>query len=430
MPDVTDTAEATPRDPFEDLRAAGAKIDDAQWFRGRGKSAGLFHEDASVAHGEALAEARKALDALDPPIPARSTTVTTELLRAVEFTRTAEDDGERKETVRLWREAMDPPDPDARRPVDLVSITGDLPAPILSTTGRDGQRDGALLTVGTVALLAGAGGHAKTALALQIALTAAATTDGAAREACGGALVVAGGPVLFATWEDAPPLVQWRAARLVEHLGDGLGDGFGDAMRRVHLLPMAARPLFGPSGDGESYHARPGPLAGWADLWSAVEATEARLVVIDPALAAFVGESNAAAPVREFLGALAAEADKRNVGVLLIAHANKQSREQNASIYDAGKVGGSTHWTDGARGALTLTRCDGERYLLAVAKANYGPAYRHCIMRPIRPDGGAVVGLSGDAWHDGEPPKPDGPKPDKATGAADRKRDTSADGVV
>ena len=415
---------AAPRDPFEALRAAGAAILETQHAREPGAAAAMFDDVASADHGEALAAARRALDALAPAQPAPSLAIGPELLRAAGFTQTADpaDPGELREAVRLWREALDPPDPDVRRPVELAGITGDLPAPILSTAGSNGQRDGALLTVGTVALLAGAGGHAKTALALQLALEAAATPAGAHRVACGGALVVAGGPVLFATWEDAPPLVQWRAARLSEACD------LGDAMRRVHLLPMAARPLFGPSGDGELYNARPGPLAGWADLWSAVEATEARLVVIDPALAAFVGESNAAAPVREFLGALAAEADKSHVGVLLIAHANKGARGDGASIYDPGKVGGSTHWTDGARSALTLTR-DGDRYLLAVAKSNYGPSYRHCVMRPIRPDGGAVVGLSGDAWHDGDP-EPAHPKPDKAPGAADRKRDTSADCVV
>ena len=54
--------------------------------------------------------------------------------------------------------------------------------------------------------------------------------------------------------------------------------------------------------------------------------TGARLVVIDPALSAFVGQSNDAAPVREFLTALAVEAAKPNAGVLLIAHSNKTAR--------------------------------------------------------------------------------------------------------
>ena len=266
--------------------------------------------------------------------------------------------------------------------------------------------DGAVLSVGTVGLLAGAGGAAKTTLALQIAVAAAATPDGAAGEACGGALIVADGPVVVATYEDALPVLRDRVLRMVErgaHLADGLD--------RLHLLDLAGWPLYGPA-DGMGYSAPPSPAGGWAPLWSAVEATGARLVIVDPALAAFTGESNAAGPVRAFIGALAREAAKRRAAVLLIAHSSKaargKDRGKDADPYDPGQIGGSSHWADGARGALSLTRdaAAPDRHRLAVVKANYGPSMVSTDLAAARTPGGALVGLDardGATWQHGAP---------------------------
>ena len=398
MSTTTAAPDGGPSDPFELLRAAGAELLAAQHVRGALLSD--METDASADQGDALATARDALDALDPRAPAPSATITPELLRAAQYIQTADpaDDGELREAVKLWRAAMDPPSEPPRRPVALFAIEGDPPAPLVSCARPDGSRHGAVLSAGTVCLLAGAGGTAKTALALHLAVETAATPDGTDREACGGALVVRGASALFATWEDAPPVLRMRGTALIEHLGDG----YVAAGRRLHVLDLSGRPLYGPA---ERYGARPIPLAGWRDLWAAVGETGARLVVIDPALTAYVGESNAAGPVREFLGALNTKATANGAGVLLVAHSRKDARRPDASVYDAGHVGGSTHWTDGARAALTLTRAEG-RYRLAVAKANYGPAFRCCDVAPIVPDGHPVVGFTAaaDAWTDGEPP--------------------------
>ena len=138
-----------------------------------------------------------------------------------------------------------------------------------------------------------------------------------------------------------------------------------------------------------------------------VARTGARLVVVDPALSAFVGQSNDAAPVREFLTALAAEAAKHNAGVLLIAHSNKTARSDRNTEYDPfdpGHVGGSGHWTDTARGAMSLTydrrkaAAPGAR-ILAVPKANYGPARRWCKVASHPAPSGEIVGFGIDgAW--------------------------------
>ena len=393
-------------EPFEALRAAGAEILATQHAREPGAAAALFDETARGDHGEALRGARSALDLLDPTPPAPSEAVTADLLRAAEFIQTAADGGERREAVRLWRAALDPPPPAPPAPVAVRNVTGDPPAPVLSIPRHDGRRDGAVLSVGTVGLLAGAGGAAKTTLALQIAVAAAATPDGAAGEACGGALIVADGPVVVATYEDALPVLRDRVLRMVErgaHLADGLD--------RLHLLDLAGWPLYGPA-DGMGYSAPPSPAGGWAPLWAAVEATGARLVIVDPALAAFTGESNAAGPVRAFIGALAREAAKRRAAVLLIAHSSKaargKDRGKDADPYDPGQIGGSSHWADGARGALSLTRdaAAPDRHRLAIVKANYGPSMVSTDLAAARTPGGALVGLDardGATWQHGAP---------------------------
>ena len=117
-PDTTDVDGAAPRDPFEALRAASAAILETQLFRGPGASAAIFHEQARAEHGDALAAARRALDVLDPPVPALSVAITPELLRAADFTQTAaaDDEGERRDAARLWRAALDPPPLRPRRP--------------------------------------------------------------------------------------------------------------------------------------------------------------------------------------------------------------------------------------------------------------------------------------------------------------------------
>ena len=400
-------------DPFEELRDLGARLLADQHAREPGPAAALLHEDAKVDHGDALKRIRKVLDLLDPPAPPPSEAINPEVVRAAEYLQTAEDAGERREAVSLWRAALDPPAPAPPAAVAVRMVTGDPPAPVLSIRRPDGRRDGAVLSVGTVGLLAGAGGAAKTTVALQLALTAAATPDGASGEACDGALIVAGGPVVFATYEDAPPVIRDRALRMVEHdkrLADGLD--------HLHLLDLAGWPLYGPS-DRMGYSAPPEPAGGWSALWSSVEATGARLVIVDPALAAFTGESNAAGPVRSFIGALAGSAAKHRAAVLLIAHSSKAARADDAKVYDPGQIGGSSHWTDGARGAMSLSRTADapDRHRLAVVKANYGPSLLSIDLSAARTPGGALVGLSGDGatWQHGTPKADD---KEKRNGAA------------
>ncbi|MDE0207150.1 MAG: AAA family ATPase [Candidatus Tectomicrobia bacterium] len=268
------------------------------------------------------------------------------------------------------------PPQEPRKPVALNSIQENLPRPVLQAHGLGG----AVLSEGTVCLLAGAGGVAKSTLALHIALgIAMAPNDGELHALHGKIFNGRGGPVLLVSFENVPGVLGWYGRKLAGLIDEGKRGAATEAMARVHVLDFVGYPLFGPvESHGAHYNTRPGPLPGWTDLWAAADRLKPRLVVIDPALSAFVGDSIGTAPVREFLDALVGQARERSLGVMVVAHSTKAARHAQASDpYDPGLVAGSAAWLDGVRGVLTMQREDSER-ALRIAKANYGPAFR-CI---------------------------------------------------
>ena len=310
----------------------------------------------------------------------------------------------------------------ARRAVPAKEIVGTArPDRLLSLAGHGG----ALLSEGGVALLAGEGGVAKSPLALSIAAGFAAHEHGGKYGGLhGGLFDGAAGPVLVASYEDPPSVAADRLQHLARKWWPAPPDPAGlRALADVHLLDLAGAPLFGPVAVTDDrpalYNARPGPLAGWRVLWNEAHRIGARLVVVDPALAAYAADANGAAQVREFMGALAAAAAPdpaaawRGCGVLMVAHSTKAARggparKTDHDPFDPGQVAGSSHWTDAARGVLTLTfdgtkeNAPGAR-VLAVSKANYGPARLLVSVDPDRSGHGEIVGFtnaagSGGGW--------------------------------
>ncbi len=298
-----------------------------------------------------------------------------------------------------------------------------LPPPtrLLSASGRAG----AVLTLGEVCLLAGAGNVGKSPLAGEIAL-AVADPDAPAQRLAGGLFDVhESGPVLWLTWEEQPG---WIGQRLRDLAGATKPKRHG-APDRVHILDMRdSWPLFGPGdrhGAAGLYSARPERLDGWQAMEAA--GGEPRLIVIDPVLAAYVGESNNPAPVREFLSALAAYAREREAGVLALAHSTKAARSADSDPFDPGQIAGSAAWYDGVRGALVLDYEDdpeaGPQRRLAVAKANMGPARILRAAIPRRKENNQIIGFTGDPadpWHEWQRPSPKtkGRKGKTAGGAA------------
>ena len=295
-----------------------------------------------------------------------------------------------------------PPDDEERdrtpaRAVPLSEIDHtDRPRPILVAYGHPG----AVAVAGCVTVLAGEGGVAKSALALTLALGMAALSDYEHGDIGRMFHAPAGSPVLLATWEDAPAVTAWRARHLARILDDGEHPDAPAhaALGGVHLLEMRA-PLFGPV---DAYQRRPVELDGLKDLRAAAWTLRPALVIVDPALDAYVGEANGPAPVREFIRALARLGAEIGAGVLLVAHSTKEARRaKDFDLANPGHVGGSAAWFDAARGVLTLTRAAEGRRILTIAKANYGPAYLSLTLNTLTAEGGAVVGFeAADTWED------------------------------
>ena len=325
---------------------------------------------------------------------------------ALEAAANAQEAGDAAEAERILRAHFTPHPP--REALPVTQIMGGLPAPLLWARGQGG----AVVSEGTVCVLSGEGGIAKSALAMSVALGVGAVFE-PKDEMPGELFEGEGGPILLSTFEDSMEVCAWRLRKLAEEWGNwrhperrervmaGLG--------RVHVLDLSARPLFGPHERKGHYNARPGPLMGWSNLWKTVDRIAPRLIIIDPVFSAYVGESGADAPVREFLSALSAEARKRQIGVLLVAHAGAMCHAapektlQSPNPFDHGRAGGSGAWTGATRGALEMTwRRDkeaGERWL-SVTNAHYGPTNIAVPLRPIRhKESAAILGFeAGGPW--------------------------------
>ena len=276
--------------------------------------------------------------------------------------------------------ALQDPDPAAvlsaalsplRQAADFANVA--QPTPVLwrdDPTAPENSTDvDAVLSVGEVALLSSAGGLGKSTFTLEVACAAVVAADrqqdyGAA---CG--LRVLPGPVVLASYEDAPARIAHRLKWMFA----------GSVANGIHLWPDPA-PLWvaGPES-GESCHG-----AGWSMFWRAVRAISARLVMVDPVSAAMADASTSeTGPVRAFLQALTREAapdeaaDWRGCGVLLVAHDTKAARDaqRRGDAPGSGVVAGSAAWYDGARGVLSLMQDPDEASndrLLECVKANYG----------------------------------------------------------
>ena len=271
-----------------------------------------------------------------------------------------------------------------------AAINDPLPVPVLRVAGFGG----AVLSLGSVCLLSGAGGAAKSTLAASVALDVGTICETADAElgltrSLSGVFDVRAGPVMIASYEDPAGVVAWRLRKLA-----ALRDLPQPSLDGIRVAGMTGLPLFGPRPN-DPPNARPSPLSGWAHLWDSVAEVKPSLVIIDPALDSYVGEANRAESVREYMTALAVEANTpgRECGVLLLAHSRKDARAKGADIYDPGQVSGSGAWHDAARGVLTLTGRGDDR-TLAVTKANWGRAYVQLALNPLAEERGAPVGFN------------------------------------
>ena len=290
------------------------------------------------------------------------------------------------EEDRLLLQSEPPAETDHLTPIG--SIKADFPPPILSIPGFSGS----ILAEGSVSVLAGEGGVSKSTLALEIATRVSHQGE---RWQDDPLQSTRNGNVLYVSYED-------RAGVLGKRYDDiRYREGKAMPLTRDYQLYVKSpigNPLFGPP-EGGMYSGRPQRLAGWEMLARQLNQKENwRLLIIDPALSAFVGNANEAAPVREFMANLTMLAEEYRMGILLIAHTNKDSRRHSndyTDLFRPGQIGGSTHWTDAARGVLNFYhgREEGER-LLVVPKANWGPSHLGCQLKLRKQEGRGFGGFT------------------------------------
>lgn len=315
--------------------------------------------------------------------------------------------GDRPGVRRILDGRLEKPEMEAGPPptaVPVPELRGEMPKGVLTAVGHNGM----VLAEGYVCVLAAEGGIGKSSLVGTVALETAMDLGGGVSGIFSGA----GGRVLLLTYEDAAAVARWRLEELAEDVDRLTGDGAAcHALSSVFVMDMESWPLYGPS-DFASYASRPGPLRGWEVFWSEVERIQPKLVIIDPVLKAYVGESGGVSPVREFLGAMRHRLRvvcREGAGLLVTAHSTKAARgsrgSKGADPYDPGQVSGSAAWVDEPRGVLTMTWGENGTRNLSVVKANLGPSRITLRLRPVADSGGMVVGFRGEGgWRKSDLP--------------------------
>ena len=158
-----------------------------------------------------------------------------------------------------------------------------------------------------------------------------------------GTAVGDGVPVLYASWEDDGDEFSRRLAAIS---GSSAAPWVSpDRLSELHFADMAGRgPTWGPSVGGH-ISSRADLLPVGERLREQAEKLKAKLVVLDPLAAAWIGNENDRSLVRAFMADWDAWARHGPRGVLVIAHEPK-SRESGPA--------GSTDWEAAARAVWTL----------------------------------------------------------------------------
>ena len=303
-----------------------------------------------------------------------------------------------------------------RKAVPISEIKAEYPNPIMAATGLN---NGAVLTAGNICILAGEGGIAKSALTISLALSYAcagvAEPDNARMKPLLGDIFRGiGGRVIMVNYEDSPGTLSAKMTKLAAHWGVP-----ETAMDNVFVQNLIGKPLYTTTkgitrADIEDV-SKMFIDDGWDQIWREIDDIKPSLVVLDPCLSAFTGNQNDPGEVRYFLMAVAERAQflGHDMGVLMVAHSNKDARGKEADPFDPGKVSGTTQWTDSVRGVMTIDwhpdkeNRPGER-ILRIPKANLGRSRISCGLDTIRADSGEILGFeTTDEWV-GEEPQTEG----------------------
>lgn len=202
------------------------------------------------------------------------------------------------------------------------------------------------LPSGELTLWTGTGGGGKSTIGLQLALALVLEGFGKPLQASPGSLAgifpaaneAAAGPVVIVSWEDGHDEIQRRINRLLD--GRNMLKDRARLKGNLFAIDLAGGgELWGPNDDRSGHVATRGGMkdAGEAVLSHATFA-KARLLVIDPLAAAYMGDENSRSLVRAFTSRLGSWARENDCAVLMVAHPPK-----------TGGVSGSTDWHASAR---------------------------------------------------------------------------------
>ena len=238
----------------------------------------------------------------------------------------------------------------------------------------------------TVTLFAGPGGVGKSRMALQLAAALALGYEGMPWQDGERLNGQDGRRVVYASYEDETTESEKRLLQGGRRMG---------WMRYSDLYASDRLRLVDLQGQGPIWSIPPAKAQGTetpAGRWLKRQSAQwgAGLLIIDNAAAAFGGNENARAEVRQFVGDLDAWARREKCAVLILGHPPK---------YSDAPYSGSTDWQAAARMLWSLKEENTGGHSLQVVKSNYAPAPAKAHLKQ---EDGAWVRVDTEGGEDGE----------------------------
>lgn len=205
---------------------------------------------------------------------------------------------------------------------------------------------------GEVTLFTGPGGTNKSTFGLQLCAASAA-----GRSMLG--IAVQPGAALYVTAEDDDRENHWRLRKIATAIGTSLEELAG----KLSVVSLRGRlnnelAIFDQEGKLQ-------PTPAFALLRSTIQATSAKLIVLDNVGHLFIGNENDRGQVTGFINLLYQLCREEGVTIILIGHPNKAGDSYS----------GSTAWLNAVRSQLVLQRpndgMDPDARVLTLGKANY-----------------------------------------------------------
>ena len=240
------------------------------------------------------------------------------------------------------------------------------------------------LPEGRVSMFSGKQGWGKSHIALLLAAAVAGgaerwmrqeTEDERAPDVQGGR-----GVAVWGSWEDEPDELWRRLAKVHASFGHPV-----DVGKRLHFLDLAQHgPLWAPNTKDGHISTRAEITPTGEGLRRYCEKAGARLLVIDPLSAAYLGDESAQGLVRSFMADWDGWSREHNVTTLFISHPPKYASDTGATFM------GAVAWEAGARAAWFLNEAEqpltpqekkdnkepSRALYLECVKTNYGPRPR------------------------------------------------------